>query len=189
MTKASRGAYTPGAQGYSLAEAIDGLAPTGVNGDDSRDPPPVKCRWKGCPTILNTLNRPGRKPRPKVEEPEEKSEEEPGLDQSGIRESVPPEELGSTPAPDPPPKKAGKKKGKKGHVPSRKYSKEGLCFPHQQAVNFFEMGLEDVVPVFEDDPVAPEPAEEPAKPEPAPEPEPEPAPEPEPETPTDTLTP
>ncbi len=174
MTKASRGAHTPGAQGYSLAEAIDGLTPTGVSGDDSRDPSPVKCRWKGCPTILNTLNRPGRKPLPKTEEPEE----EPGLDQSGIRESVPPEEPEITPNPDSTPKKAGRKKGqkgKKGHVPTRKFSKAGLCFPHQQAVNFYEMGLEDAVPVFEDDPVAPEPAkpiEEPAKPEP--------------ETPTDT---
>jgi hypothetical protein len=131
MSKASRGAYVPGAQGYSLAEAIDGITPTGVSGDDSRDRKKVKCRWKGCPTILSSVNLPGRKPPPKLEETEAEKETEPGLDESGICKN--------------------KKKGK-GHTPSRKISREGLCFPHQQAVNFFEMGLETVEPEFEDDP-------------------------------------
>ena len=160
MSKASRGAYVPGAQGYSLAEAIDGITPTGVSGDDSRDRKKVKCRWKGCPTILSSVNLPGPKSARKSEEqeeseesvveqaqePEPKPEPEPPLDQSGIRESAPPEE-----PPPTAPKKKGKKT-KKGHVPSRKISREGLCFPHQQAVNFFEMGLETVEPEFEDDP-------------------------------------
>lgn len=141
-------------QGFSLADAIEGAAPGGVS-KDGAEPPPKKCRFKGCPTMLCVQNRSGRRPPPK-EEPEEAetaSPEEPSLEESGVHESAPPDP--AEPAPKPPAKRTKKEQKK---IPT----KDHLCNLHQRMVRDYEMGLRDwdqgreglapgFVPEYEDD--------------------------------------
>ncbi|KAA0206864.1 hypothetical protein EDM68_00875 [Candidatus Uhrbacteria bacterium] len=53
----NKGSHVPDIGGYSLGDAISGAAPTGVS-EDRPEPPPARCRWPGCRTILSVTNRP-----------------------------------------------------------------------------------------------------------------------------------
>lgn len=57
-----KGSYEYGIGGYSLGDVISGVAPTGIS-EDRSEPPPSRCRWPGCRTILSITNRPTGKKR------------------------------------------------------------------------------------------------------------------------------
>lgn len=144
--RSSKGAYHPGAQGHSLAEAIEGSTPTGVSGGDT-DPPAIRCRWKGCGTFLSAANHPRRV----KSKPAETSVEEDQPEESGVHESIPPEPVIAAPElePVPGPKKTRKGKHKKQEKPA--WSDEGLCYRHKTLLKDIEMGLvTDVTPEFND---------------------------------------
>jgi hypothetical protein len=66
----AKGAYVKGIQGWSLAHAIDGTAPGGAS-DDQPEPPPTRCRWTGCGTVLSVRNRSKKPPKSKPDIPQD----------------------------------------------------------------------------------------------------------------------
>ncbi len=132
MPKASRGALTPGAQGFSLAEAIDGVTPAGSSRQHP-EPPPAKCRW--CGTLLSIRNRPGYKP-PKPEKEEKKAKESTQSEEREIPEN--PEVL----VEEARPKKA------KSITRSSPPVEDQLCYIHKRAVLDWHQGHSDVRPPF-----------------------------------------
>lgn len=135
----AKGAHVQGVQGFSLADAIDGTAPGGVS-DDRPEPPPSRCRWTGCGTVLSIGNRPkkSRKPesssaRPKPDIPQDEAtlkllvQAEVAGHDTGLVEDLVPEK----------------------RKPIRRTSEpddEQLCHVHKRATLDWHQGFSDVRP-------------------------------------------